>query len=130
MKYFLDHHLQALQDEIYWVDGSGLSRYNQITPSALVAVLKNIYEEVPKEKLYTMLPTSSLSGTLENSFAELGGKIHAKTGSMRHVYNLSGYLETNSGKTLLFSFMNNNFNVSFSELKLEMERVLIAFVND
>jgi len=46
------------------------------------------------------------------------------------VYNLSGFLETKSRKIVLFSFMNNNFNVSFNDLKREMERVLSVFVNN
>jgi D-alanyl-D-alanine carboxypeptidase len=48
-----------------------------------------------------MLPESGKSGTFKNAFNGLNGKIHAKTASMSHVYNLSGYLGTNSGKTLL-----------------------------
>lgn len=128
--FMMKTHLSELKDEIHWVDGSGLSRYNQVTPNAMVSILEAIYDEVPKEKLFALIPESGKSGTLETSFLRLKGKIHAKTGSMRHVYNLSGYLETNSGKTLLFSFMNNNFNVSFNELKKEMERVLSVFVND
>jgi len=130
IEFMMKNHLSGLKKEIYWVDGSGLSRYNQLTPNTLIYVLKQIYQDVPLEKLYQLLPASGKTGTLKTAFTGTEGKIHAKTGSMRHVYNLSGFLETNSGKTLLFSFMNNNFNVSFSELKLEMEKVLSAFIND
>ena len=126
----MDSYFSEMEEEIRWVDGSGLSRYNQVTPNAMVKLLSMIYEEVPRDKLYQMLPESNLSGTLKNSFTNLRGSIHAKTGSMSHVYCLSGFLETKSGKTLLFSFMNNNFNASFSELKHEMEKVLSVFVND
>jgi len=128
--FMMGNYLSELKDEIYWVDGSGLSRYNQVTPNAMISILEHLYGQIPREELFYMLPESGKSGTLKNAFNGLNGKIHAKTGSMSHVYNLSGYLETNSGKTLLFSFMNNNFNVSFSELKGEMERVLSVFVND
>jgi len=128
--FMMENNLKELEDEIYWVDGSGLSRYNQVTPNAMVVILKSIYNELPKDKVYNLLPASGTNGTLDVSFQKLKGKIHAKTGSMRHVYNLSGYLETNSGKTLLFSFMNNNFNVPPSELKNEMEKVLGSIVND
>lgn len=128
--FIMENYLAELQNEIYWVDGSGLSRYNQVTPNAMVRVLEHIYHKIPSEKLFYLLPESGTSGTLENSLSGIGGYVHAKTGSMSHVYNLSGYLETKSGKTLLFSFMNNNFNVSFRELKREMERVLSVFVND
>jgi len=130
IKFIKENYLAELEKEINWVDGSGLSRYNQVTPHALIVVLEHIYHKVPKDKLYTLLPESGEAGTLKRSFASIAGHIHAKTGSMSHVYNLSGYLETKSGKTLLFSFMNNNFNVSFTELKKEMERVLAVFVND
>lgn len=128
--YMMENEFSTLENQIYWVDGSGLSRYNQVTPKALVAILEKIYSSMPVEKLYSLLPESGRNGTLKTSFPQLEEKIHAKTGSMSHVYNLSGYLETNSGKTLLFSFMNNNFNVSFRELKNEMERVLAVFVNN
>ncbi len=129
IKSLMENDFSALKDQIYWVDGSGLSRYNQITPRALVTILEKIYHTMPLEKLYSFLPESGNNGTLRTSFPQLEGMIHAKTGSMSHVYNLSGFLETNSGKTLLFSFMNNNFNVSFNELKNEMEKILVVFVN-
>lgn len=130
IEFMMDHSLSTLDNEIHWVDGSGLSRYNQITPNAQISILEKIYHAIPLEKLYSLLPESGKNGTLSSSFDQLEDKIHAKTGSMSHVYNLSGYLETNSGKTLLFSFMNNNFNVSFSELKNEMEKILAVFVKD
>lgn len=130
INFMMEHDFAPLKDQINWVDGSGLSRYNQITPEALVSVLEKISHTMPLEKLYSLLPESGKNGTLRTSFPQLEGKIHAKTGSMSHVYNLSGFLKTNSGKTLLFSFMNNNFNVSFGELKNEMEKVLVVFVDD
>ena len=128
INYIVENHLSSQEEALYWVDGSGLSRYNQVTPAAMVHVLRELWKEVDHDKLYTLLPESGVTGTLKNSFAEIQGSVHAKTGSMRHVYNLSGFLETNSGKTFVFSFMNNNFNASFSELKKEMERVLAVFV--
>ncbi len=130
ISFMVENHFSELKDQINWVDGSGLSRYNQVTPNAIVAVLEKIYDETPTEKIFAYLPKSGSRGTLKTSFPQLQGRIHAKTGSMSHVYNLSGFMETNSGKMLLFSFMNNNFNVSIRELKAEMEKVLLVFIND
>lgn len=130
IKYSLDHQLAEFCDEINWVDGSGLSRYNQLSPMVMIRVLNQLYHDVPLETLYKLLPEPGKEGSLEKSFLKLSGHMHAKTGSMRHVYNLSGFLETKSGRTLLFSFMNNNFTASFSELKSEMESVLHSFIND
>lgn len=129
INYVMDNYLEYLKNDIHWVDGSGLSRYNQITPHALIMVLKRIYDEIPREKLFAMLPSTD-TGSFKNSFSSIDRYLYAKTGSMRHVYNLSGFLETKSGRTLLFSFMNNNFNVPANVLKSEMERVLSVFVND
>jgi serine-type D-Ala-D-Ala carboxypeptidase/endopeptidase (penicillin-binding protein 4) len=128
--FIMDNYLAALKNDIQWVDGSGLSRYNQITPEALVEVLKLIYVKIPKENLFELLPTPGNKGTTGDSFTSISENLHAKTGSMRHVYNLSGFLETKSGKILIFSFMNNNFNAPSNVLKKEMERVLSVFVND
>ena len=130
IEHLINGELSELNEEINWVDGSGLSRYNQVTPNGMVNILRRIYKKVPREKLFDLMPESGNSGTMENSFINLKGKIHAKTGSMSHVYNLSGFLETNSGNTLIFSFMNNNFTISFNDLKTEMERVLSVFVNN
>lgn len=51
--YMKENHLQSLPDEIRWVDGSGLSRYNLFTPRSVVALLRMIYAKVPQERLLT-----------------------------------------------------------------------------
>jgi len=121
--------LSDIADDITWVDGSGLSRYNLLTPASIISVLKKIYSTQPHEKIFAMLPESGNTGSLKTSFIGLTGKIHAKTGSMSGVYNLSGYLVTDSGKTLAFSFMNNNFKVPPSLIRQEMEKILAAFMD-
>ena len=126
----MDNDFENLKEELQWVDGSGLSRYNLMSPKGLVGVLQKIYETVSEQEIEMFFPEAGNSGTLENRFTTLDGYIFAKTGSMTHVYNLSGFIKTKSGKTLLFSFMNNNFNVTFSDLRSEMEKVLSVFVND
>jgi serine-type D-Ala-D-Ala carboxypeptidase/endopeptidase (penicillin-binding protein 4) len=121
--------LADIADDITWVDGSGLSRYNLISPNSIISVLKKIYLTQPREKIFKMLPEAGCTGSLKESFTGLSGKMYAKTGSMSGVYNLSGYLVTDSGKTLAFSFMNNNFTVPVSLIRQEMEKVLAAFMD-
>lgn len=127
IKSMMEGPLGALHNDLHWVDGSGLSRYNMVTPHAMITILQMIALRVEKDKLYMLLPSAGTSGTIQSSYLTLKGMMHAKTGSMTHVYNLSGFLETKSGKTLIFSFMNNNFNTSFSELKIKMEYILKTF---
>lgn len=116
--------LEDIKDQMDWVDGSGLSRYNKFTPRAIVILLSKIYEEFPRESILEIFPEGGISGTLKYNFKNEVPYIVAKTGSLKNVYNLSGFLITRKGKWLIFSFMNNNFEVPSSLVKTEMEKVL------
>jgi serine-type D-Ala-D-Ala carboxypeptidase/endopeptidase (penicillin-binding protein 4) len=124
IKYMLQHHLNQVPDKLKWVDGSGLSRYNLLTPRSLIYLLNQIYKEVSQDRLFELFPEGGKTGTLKSWNRPTSAFIHAKTGSMTNTQNLSGYIITKSGKTLIFSFMNNNQTVTRSELRQEMEEVL------
>ena len=116
--------LADLPDRPVWRDGSGLSRYNLFTPRTMVALLDKIYEKVPQDRLFNILPAGGRSGTLRNMFKGQEAFVHAKTGSLANVYCLSGYLITKKGRLLYFSFMNNSFVRPTSEIRTEVARVL------
>lgn len=123
--YMLQNQLADLKQPPRWVDGSGLSRYNLFTPESLVAILHKMYLDVPKERLFTLFPAGGQSGTLASVYHGNGEPyIYAKSGSLGNVYCLSGYLITKSGKTLVFSFMNNHFQLPSSEIKEKMQGML------
>ncbi|NNJ88950.1 MAG: D-alanyl-D-alanine carboxypeptidase, partial [Eudoraea sp.] len=44
--------------------------------------------------------------------------------TLGNTYCLSGYMITASGKTLLFSFMNNHFMAPTATIKTQIEQVL------
>ncbi len=113
----IQRHLADLPDRPIWVDGSGLSRYNLFTPRSLTALLLKLYAKVPRQRLFNLLPVAGKSGTLRGLPTSDTPYIFAKSGSMTGVYNLSGYLITRKGKTLLFSMMHNNFTQSISEMR-------------
>jgi D-alanyl-D-alanine carboxypeptidase/D-alanyl-D-alanine-endopeptidase (penicillin-binding protein 4) len=108
------------------VDGSGLSRYNLVTPHYLSTVLKQLFDRTPKEQLFTYFPAGGVRGTISNWYRNPEGSpyVFAKTGSMSGVHCLSGYILTKSGKILIFSFMHNNFVGSNKPWKEEMQRIL------
>ncbi len=126
-KYILENDLKNLPQESRWVDGSGLSRYNLFTPQSMVYVLNQLYREVPQERLFSIFPTAGVSGTLKSWHTESGEPyIFAKSGSLSNNYCLSGYLKTKKGKLLIFSFMNNHFRHSSSEVKAQMQSIFEA----
>lgn len=125
IQYAKDSLLNDLPDEPLWVDGSGLSRYNMFTPRSIVKLLEKIYKTIPQERIFAIFPKGGISGTIKNQYegAE-GAYVFAKTGTLRNKHCLSGYLKTQKGKTLIFSFMHNNFKGSSAPLKREMEKIL------
>lgn len=125
--YVLDSLLPELKQRPRWVDGSGLSRYNLFSPLSMVQVLEKMYREFPTQQLFTIFPMGGVNGTLEKDFS--GGDrpyLYAKTGSLGNNYSLSGYLITDKGTLLIFSFMNNHYTVATKELKKQMQEILLS----
>jgi serine-type D-Ala-D-Ala carboxypeptidase/endopeptidase (penicillin-binding protein 4) len=125
LDYLIKTELADLPDCPRWVDGSGLSRHNLITPRSLVGVFEKLNRLLPREQLLELLATGGKTGTLKNTFQAAQPYIFAKTGSMSHSYNLAGLVQTKSGKTYAFAFMNTNFPSSVSTVRKEVEKVML-----
>lgn len=97
-------------------EGSGLSRRDVITPEATVALLAYMSKSRWAEAYRNALPIAGVDGTLQNRMkgTAAAGKVRAKTGSLRYVYTLSGYVTTAAGERLAFSIMLNNYNAERS----------------
>ncbi|MBK8427756.1 MAG: D-alanyl-D-alanine carboxypeptidase [Lewinellaceae bacterium] len=126
IQWVLDSVLTELPQRPKWIDGSGLSRYNLMTPQSIATVLLRLWREQPQEALLPLFPAGGVDGTLSEWYAGKDGKpyVFAKTGSMGSVSCLSGYVRTRRGKMLIFSFMHNHFVGSSREWKAEMQRML------
>ncbi|MDW3192833.1 MAG: D-alanyl-D-alanine carboxypeptidase [Cytophagales bacterium] len=111
-------------DSLIWVDGSGLSRYNMLTPRTLVSILHETYLNTPWPEIEVVFPTGGVSGTIRSWYGAEAPYVFAKTGTLRHNHCLSGFIKTKSGKTLIFSFMNNHFTRSNAEIKRAMQTLL------
>ncbi|KFF20883.1 D-alanyl-D-alanine carboxypeptidase/D-alanyl-D-alanine-endopeptidase [Chryseobacterium sp. JM1] len=108
-----------------YMDGSGLSRGNNVTPISQVKFLTSLMDEKYYKTYFTSLPVGGQSGTLKRMFIGTGnGQVFAKTGTLNKVKTLAGYLKTNSGKTLVFSLMVNNYSGSVDMVKKRMEKIL------
>ena len=125
VEHLLKTSLADLPDQPKWVDGSGLSRHNLITPRSLVRLFEKLLDLLPQDQLEEYLAVGGKSGTLKNTFQAAEPYIFAKTGSMSHSYNLVGMVKTKSGKTYAFAFMNSNFPFPVSIVRKEVEKVML-----
>lgn len=101
----------APADGIQLVDGSGLSRRDTLTATALVAVLGRMYDPSGASPWMRALPIAGRDGTLaarmRGSAAE--GNVRAKTGTMSNVRSLAGYVTTADGEPLAFAILVDHF---------------------
>ena len=113
-----------LPDPLEWADGSGVSRYNMATPRTLTAVLKKIYIKVGLKQIKNYFPQSGRSGTIKKYNLK---NVYAKTGTLRHNHNLSGYWISPSGEIYIFSVMVNHFTASTDEVREAISLLLKQF---
>lgn len=106
-----------------WADGSGLSRFNLFTPQDFVFVLNKMLTDYSWNRITTIFETGG-TGTLNNYYKNLSGKIFAKTGSLSNNIALSGYLITPKNKTLIFSVLVNNHTAGATAVRRAVERFL------
>jgi D-alanyl-D-alanine carboxypeptidase/D-alanyl-D-alanine-endopeptidase (penicillin-binding protein 4) len=93
-------------------DGSGLSRYNFLSPEAIVRLLRVMTRRPEFGAFYDALPIAGVDGTLANRMrgTRAEGNARAKTGYISNVRALSGYVTSADGERLVFSFLANNFD--------------------
>lgn len=122
-------HLKGMPHKPVWVDGSGLSRYNLFSPQTMVYVLDKMYQEFPQERLFNIFAVGGRTGTLKGNYGGKRPYVYAKSGTLSNNYCLSGYLVTNSGKTLIFSVMNNHYLKENWQVRQETQK-LLEFIRD
>ena len=94
-------------------DGSGLSRDNRVTAQLVVNLLAAMNEDTQLGPVYrNSLAISGEQGSLKNRLGDLNGDVYGKTGYIKGVSCLSGYLvlKSDSGpRSFSFSFLFNGF---------------------
>ena len=118
--------LSSSPQPLTWFDGSGLSRYNKLTPSSVTWMLDKIYKTKGMSWIRSVFPAGGTSGTIQNFYQSPDHQpyVYAKTGTLRNVHCLSGYIRTKTNKWLIFSFMHNNFKGSSKPIKDKMGLIL------
>jgi D-alanyl-D-alanine carboxypeptidase/D-alanyl-D-alanine-endopeptidase (penicillin-binding protein 4) len=98
------------KDDFAFLDGSGLSGHDLVTPRATARLLQYASGQSWFADWKSSLPVGGVDGSLEGRFtkAPLKGKVFAKTGTLGEARALSGYVECASGRTVIFSIMVGN----------------------
>lgn len=103
------------RDDGYVVrDGSGLSRYDYVSPETIVHVLDAMRRDRNFPLYYQSLPIAGVDGTIQDRMrgTPAENNVHAKTGSVAQARSLSGYVRALDGDTLMFSILANNWSVA------------------
>jgi D-alanyl-D-alanine carboxypeptidase/D-alanyl-D-alanine-endopeptidase (penicillin-binding protein 4) len=88
-------------------DGSGLSRFNLLSPESVNQLLTKIDQQHPNfNYILDGMPVSGTPGSLSARFDDAVGKVIAKTGWIRTGYTLAGFLLPEDGSKLIFTVYN------------------------
>ena len=109
---------KSTSNQMELFDGSGLSRYNLITPEALVTSLERIYLSIGLERVKRIFPNNFIIEDNEDF-------VWGKSGTLKNNYNYSGYIITNKGKQYVFSIMINHFTEDLDKIKSAIVEFLI-----
>lgn len=113
---------------MYVMDGSGLSRSNLVTTHQQAMILYTISRQGWYTEFNASLPVAgkegSMSSLCKGTCAE--NNMRAKTGYINRARGYAGYVKTQSGKTVCFSLLANNYTCTPTEMKKKLEKVLVA----
>src|SRR3954469_23959005 len=112
-------------------DGSGLSSSNLISPLAFTQLLRYIRRHPRYATFAAGLPQAGMVGSLKNRFVgtPIAGRVRAKTGSISRVITLTGYIELDRGRTLMFSVEANHHAVPSKALLAKIDSVVVDMAN-
>jgi D-alanyl-D-alanine carboxypeptidase/D-alanyl-D-alanine-endopeptidase (penicillin-binding protein 4) len=91
-------------------NGAGLSRNTRTSARGLARLLQHAWNSPLMPELLSSLPITGVDGTLKRSQAETLGNAHLKTGSLRDVSGVAGYVHAASGKRYVLIAIANHPN--------------------
>jgi D-alanyl-D-alanine carboxypeptidase/D-alanyl-D-alanine-endopeptidase (penicillin-binding protein 4) len=97
--------------ELFFEEGSGLSRDNLVTPGAIIKLLQFMAKQDCGAVFLKSLPIAGVDGTLRSRMKGTSAQqnVRAKTGTLRWANSLSGYVKTAAGEDLVFSLILNRY---------------------
>lgn len=100
------------RNQVFYEEGSGLSRNNLNTAAATVRLLAHMHRHRWADTYRDALPVAGVDGTLRNRMKDTAaaGNMRAKTGTLRWANSLSGYVTSAAGEPLAFALMLNRYH--------------------
>ena len=106
-------------DEPVLENGSGLSRNERISAQALGRLLQTAYVSPLMPELMSSLPLAGVDGTLRRNRTRAYGSAHLKTGSLRDVAAMAGYVHAASGRRYVLVAIVNHANANAARPALD-----------
>lgn len=98
--------------DLHFDEGSGLSRNNLTSANATVGLLTHMAQHPAAAAWEFSMPIAGVDGTIRRRMKGTAaeGNLHAKTGTLRWVNALSGYVTNTAGEKFVFSLMLNRYD--------------------
>ena len=118
LKQWLHERLGPAADGVVAVNGSGLARGTRISARTLAQLLQTDWNSPAMPELMSSLPLNGVDGTLRKSTATTA-RAHLKTGSMRDVAAIAGYVLADSGRRYILVAVINDANAGAAHPALD-----------
>ena len=102
--------IQNISKQTELFDGSGLSRYNLVTPKSVISSLHDIYNLIGIDRIKKIFPENYIIQNEEDF-------VWGKTGTLKNNHNYSGYIITDKNRRYIFSIMVNHFTNDLGKIK-------------
>jgi PBP4 family serine-type D-alanyl-D-alanine carboxypeptidase len=120
VRHFLGTETGADTASIVVVDGSGLSQLNRVTARSVIQLLAYMAGSTMAEDYVGTLPEAGARDGLRRMLRTPAvGNLQAKTGTLRDVSALSGYVRAANGELLAFSILSNGVASTWRSKRVE-----------
>ena len=117
-----------LHNGLFIENGAGLSRNSALTSEQLLLFMEKIYHNPLMPEMLSSLPISGVDGTLRRrmNYSSFKNSGHFKTGSMRNVNAIAGFLLDKNKEMKIFIFIMNDLTAKDSH-RLQEALITQAF---
>ena len=115
---------------VQYTDGSGLAKANRFSARQLCVLLAHVNSQKYGSRYLRSLAEPGKPGTLERRrrLVPLQGRLFAKTGYIKGVCTLSGYLATHGDRRVAFAFLVNDYRTSLDAVRAVQDALCLKLV--